>query len=456
MILRTIQPERSAYLGLSQEAHQKNQRNMHVNAQVTAVTTMMEVFGNCINLILYLAMDGLNVKFATSALFMLLHFVVLSYAFLMNTRYNKNRVIEYGWFNVIKNIFGCNNGNGIQVENGSAENVDSKNKDSKLKRHDEKVKKSPVSIVPSTQNVKIKGNVKYNAAKGNKVHDKMQCPDELTVSSPTDANRPQISERASFSASPIKNTSSSSDNIKHPDVFTISCNVTLNVPDISEKAIPLASQMDQPSFTNDDIKHSEIITPSCNTASNIPCVSEKDALPVVEKDQPVTSIDMDKHPELSTVSCNAASNIINKHVKQILPDTKRDKPSSSNTYKAIKMLSETIQCNNDPAISQNRSRVFDSLLSSLNQEDIYIYNVMRLVQLEEAFANDQNIDVLTDENVNYTIVELPHFLGSLHRRRIQRGNMISNLIEYKNDEDKYQAHFEYFIEMEENFIENGC
>ena len=120
---------------------------MHVNAQVTAVTTMMEVSGNCINGIMYLVMDGLNVKFATSALFMLLHFVVLSYAFLMNTRYNKNRVIEYGWFNVIKNIFGCNNGNGIQVENGSAENVDSKNKNSKLKRHDEKVKKPPVSKI---------------------------------------------------------------------------------------------------------------------------------------------------------------------------------------------------------------------------------------------------------------------------------------------------------------------
>ena len=405
---------------------------------------------------MYLAMDGLNVKFATSALFMLLHFVVLSYAFLMNTRYNKNRVIEYGWFNVIKNIFGCNNGNGIQVENGSAENVDSKNKDSKLKRHDEKVKKSPVSIVPSTQNVKIKGNVKYNAAKGNKVHDKMQCPDELTVSSPTDANRPQISERASFSASPIKNSSSSSNNIKHPDVFTISCNVTLNVPDISEKAIPLASQMDQPSFANDTIKHSEVVTLSCNTASNMASISEKDALPVLKMSQPVISNGIDTHPELSTVLCNAASNVWNINVKDIFSDTQMDKPSSSKKCTAIKRFCETIQCNNDPNISQNRSRIFDRLLSSLNEEGIYIFNVMRLVQLEEAFANDQNIDVLTDENVNYTIVELPHFLGSLHRRRIQRGNMISNLIEYKNDEDKYQAHFEYFIEMEENFIENGC
>ena len=430
---------------------------MHVNAQVTAVTTMMEVSGNCINGIMYLVMDGLNVKFATSALFMLLHFVVLSYAFLMNTRYNKNRIIEYGWFNVIKNIFGCNNGNGIQVENGNAGKADSKNGDSKVKRNDEKVKKSSVSTVSSNQNVTVKNKIKSNAAKENQVQEKVQCSAELNVSLPTASNEPSISEKVNFSASQMKNSSSSSDNMKPPDVFTISGNVTLNVPSIPEKVIPLASQKDQPSFTNDDIKHSETITPSCNTASNIPSVSEKDALPVAQIDQPVTSSDMDKHPELSTVPCNAASNILNIHVKEILKwSTEMGKPSTSNKYKAIKMLSETIQCNHDPTISQSRSRVFDRLLSSLNEEDIYIYNVMRLVQLEEAFANDQNIDVLTDENVNYTIVELPHFLGSLHRRRIQRGNMISNLIEYKNDEDKYQAHFEYFIEMEENFIENGC
>ena len=112
-------------------------------------------------------MDGLNVKFATSALFMLLHFVVLSYAFLMNTRYNKNRIIEYGWFNVIKNIFGCNNGNGIQVENGNAGKADSKKGESKVKRKDEKVKKSPVSIVSSAQNKTVKNKIKSNASKGN-------------------------------------------------------------------------------------------------------------------------------------------------------------------------------------------------------------------------------------------------------------------------------------------------
>ena len=140
-------------------------------------------------------MDGLNVKFATSALFMLLHFVVLSYAFLMNTRYNKNRIIEYGWFNVIKNIFGCNNGNGIQVENGNAGKADSKKGGSKVKRKDEKVKKSPVSIVSSAQNKTVKNKIKSNASKGNQGHEKIQCSEEFNVSCPTAANEPSISEK---------------------------------------------------------------------------------------------------------------------------------------------------------------------------------------------------------------------------------------------------------------------
>ena len=43
-------------------------------------------------------------KFAQITLYMLLHFVILSYAFLMNTKYNKNRVIQEGWINVLKNM----------------------------------------------------------------------------------------------------------------------------------------------------------------------------------------------------------------------------------------------------------------------------------------------------------------------------------------------------------------
>ena len=100
---------------------------------------------------MYLVMDGLNVKFATSALFMLLHFVVLSYAFLMNTRYNKNRIIEYGWLNVIKNIFGCNSRRTIEAENGNAKKGNSKEGESTPNCDGGKIKNSRPSVANNWQ-----------------------------------------------------------------------------------------------------------------------------------------------------------------------------------------------------------------------------------------------------------------------------------------------------------------
>ena len=38
---------------------------------------------------------------------MLVYHVILPYAFLMNTSHNKNRIVEQGWINVFRNLFGC-------------------------------------------------------------------------------------------------------------------------------------------------------------------------------------------------------------------------------------------------------------------------------------------------------------------------------------------------------------
>ena len=457
MIFRTIQPERSAYLGLSEEAHRKNQRNMHVNAQVTAVTTMMEVSGNCINGIIYLVMNGLNVKFASSALFMLLHFVVLSYAFLMNTRYNKNRIIEYGWLNVIKNIFGCNSRRAIEVENGNVKKGNSKEGESTPNCDGGKIKQSRPSIASNNQNLTLKSNIQSNAAKVNNVQDKMDGPKELSVTCIAAAREPSISESGFQSSSQMKHASSSANNIKLPSVFAISCNEISIVPSISEKNIPFSSSIDQPSIQNDDNTHPEDISDPCDIASNVPCITEKDNPIARQMDQPFSSNNNVNHHELLSVSCIATSNVLNDFGKDILSAfQKMNQPSSSNKCEALNVSGDTIKYNKEPSISQSRSRIFDMLLSSLDEEKTYIYNVMRLVELEEAHANQLNLDILTYENVDHTIVELPHFLGSPHRRRTMRGRMISYLIEYKNDDDKYKSHFEYFMEMEENFIENGC
>ena len=72
--------------------------------------TVLEFFGGCIFVIMRVSRIILGFGgFAEKMIFMLLHFVVLPYAFLMNTRYNKKRIIEEGWVNVFKNMVISNN-----------------------------------------------------------------------------------------------------------------------------------------------------------------------------------------------------------------------------------------------------------------------------------------------------------------------------------------------------------
>ena len=102
-----MSPRHSEYLGLSNEYQIRNAKNVRVNAQVTAVVTIFEVVGMCIIVMTHLlainqGFSGL--EFVFQSLFMLLHFVILPYAFLMNTTSNKNRIIEDGWMNVLKNM----------------------------------------------------------------------------------------------------------------------------------------------------------------------------------------------------------------------------------------------------------------------------------------------------------------------------------------------------------------
>ena len=133
-------------MGLSEDVTRKNERLMHVNAQVTAVTTMMEFSGNCINSVIFLVLGG-HGKFIGSALYMLLYFVVLSYAFVMNTRYNKNRIIEYGWLNVLKNISGCNKQIDVAADDMKIGQYKANKSTPKGKIDDSKIQSSMPSII---------------------------------------------------------------------------------------------------------------------------------------------------------------------------------------------------------------------------------------------------------------------------------------------------------------------
>ena len=80
---------------------------MLVNAQITALTTFLELFAMATYLIHIAYMKGPS--FSTAAHAMGVYNLLLPYAFLRNTSHNKNRIIDNGWANVVGNIIGRSN-----------------------------------------------------------------------------------------------------------------------------------------------------------------------------------------------------------------------------------------------------------------------------------------------------------------------------------------------------------
>ena len=336
-------------MGLSENVHRKNERLMHVNAQVTAVTTMVEFTGNCINYIIFLVLSG-HVNFISYALYMLLYFVVLSYAFLMNTRYNKNRIIEYGWINVLRNISGRNGRNEVLPHKHVTPSSKVNQNTSKLKEGEGKIESSGASIVSSNQILTTQENIQFSK----EVEYRHCCK------------------------------------IKQPEIFIISFDVA------------------------------------------------------------TTSLNYE----------NGQASVPNSLKGGIVPNSQIYGPSLSNKSKNVgsrsSSIDETCQQNSEPSISRNRSTILDDLISSLHNEVVYVRNVLRLVGLEKAYQNHQDIAILGDDNADYTNIELPHFVGSTEQKHEMRSTMINKLLECKTDDETYNEHFEYFIEMEESLLENGC
>ena len=81
-----------------------NMMKVQVNAQVTAIVSLFEFLGNVFHLFLLVYFKGTTFVSLFHAIS--LYFIVLPYAFLMNTSENKNRLAEQGWANVFKNLLG--------------------------------------------------------------------------------------------------------------------------------------------------------------------------------------------------------------------------------------------------------------------------------------------------------------------------------------------------------------
>ena len=130
---------------LSDAANDINRRKLLVNSQVTAVITISELVYAVLFSVIY-GFVSKGSSFGTLISRMSVHYVVVPYVFLMNTSYNKYRVVEIGWKNVLKNILGkCGKNRvlnlcGISGESNSSSTDNSKRKDSDTERSPDSTK----------------------------------------------------------------------------------------------------------------------------------------------------------------------------------------------------------------------------------------------------------------------------------------------------------------------------
>ena len=79
-------------------------RRLKVNAQITALITLIEFLGN---LTLFLHLYFVESNPWTSTIHgMVFYNIICPYAFLSNTADNKNRIIDTGWGSIFRNLLG--------------------------------------------------------------------------------------------------------------------------------------------------------------------------------------------------------------------------------------------------------------------------------------------------------------------------------------------------------------
>ena len=112
-------------------------RRMKVNAQVTATTTTLEFLGGLTYIIHLGISNGTNL--ANFIHFQSIYFIVIPYAFLMNTSNNKFRVIQNGWKGVFRNIVGKQvMGGEVEHSNNASDKISIPDKDRIQKKNTDK------------------------------------------------------------------------------------------------------------------------------------------------------------------------------------------------------------------------------------------------------------------------------------------------------------------------------
>lgn len=152
---------------LSDDVNEFNSKRVKINAQVTAIISFLEVFGNLMGAIIVLLVTRANTS-GIIVIGLIIYFIVIPHAFLMNTFHNKNRIVEYGWKNVLKNLLGMatNECSKVSPENfvkskyNNEKNIDMSQK---LEVEDlEETSSTPSGSDSSSNEVKLSNISKFN------------------------------------------------------------------------------------------------------------------------------------------------------------------------------------------------------------------------------------------------------------------------------------------------------
>ena len=100
----TPAPNNHAANSLSKVNQERNIRSVEVNATITMMTWIMESIANFCVMIGWIVSGG-KPNFNNLTIVIIWYYIILPYTFLMNTSYNKDRIIDTSWKIVIINIF---------------------------------------------------------------------------------------------------------------------------------------------------------------------------------------------------------------------------------------------------------------------------------------------------------------------------------------------------------------
>ena len=139
----TPTPDNRAAQSLHRDTQIHNMKLVDVNARVTLVIWILETIVNIAILISYVILGQTSLGNTTLA--MTCYYVIISYTFLMNTSYNKDRVVDDGWKSVILNAvksIGRYFSKSWPSDEEPKDSKDSKLEDTKIPHHAKKQRRS--------------------------------------------------------------------------------------------------------------------------------------------------------------------------------------------------------------------------------------------------------------------------------------------------------------------------